>query len=96
MEQNTTARTRMTPAEKVAVHAARLAASPMAPQEGSRFAPAHRVETGLYLSGDGSLLIAKQADGWRVSHFQVAEGEIQVVGEVAVYPTAQQALAALR
>lgn len=87
---------RLSLADKVVRHAARLGASPLVPQPGSRYAPAQSVQPGVYLSGDGQLLIAKTGDGWRVSQFQVADGQVTPVGDVTFYPTAQKALIALR
>ena len=89
-------RPRLSLADKVIARASELAAHPMPLEEGSKFAPARRVETGMFLSGDGQLLIARHGDGWRVSEFEVTDGEVRVVGEATEYPTAQQALAAVR
>ena len=89
-------RARKSVAEKVLTRAVELAANPMPLEKDSRFAPARRIEAGLFLSGDGSLLIARQGDDWRVSEYQVSDGQVQVIGEPTVYPSAQRALAAIR
>ena len=83
-------------AEKVRARASELAAHPMPLEEGSKFAPARRVETGMFLSVVGQLVTSRHGDGWRVSEWEIAEGDVRVVGEATQYPTAQQALMAVR